>query len=421
MAGECRSGGALRRRRGGERHRLGGRAAVVPAGVAAPASQPIDEILLVATGGPGSVVVIGSVVSSPVPGARVGVRYAMVHAPGPMTAPPAPAKPLTLFRRRAAEVDPSGPSIVTRSYFDVQWVSPPLDAAESVRRSGRRSGVAATPAAHGGVRGAASRRRPFGAGADPAFHRGHPAADAGRLAAAPGYGDTAFGRRRPARPAGRLPAPRGRFPAVRPARPVQRLERPARRRAHRRSARAAAAHRRRGADDVRQQPGRRRRTRRPGQPDGLGWRDAQRRRRLVGQQPAQLPRRAHGPADRDHGGRVARGAGRERPRRSDPDRPGVHAHHSGAGPGAGRQLRDHESAADRARARRPGRVTHPDRDPGPTGRRSPSGSRCGPAWSIRPPTFVRPGWWPPCRAAAARAWWPTRGRSSASRPISSAG
>jgi hypothetical protein len=96
----------------------------------APATQPIDEILVVATAGPGSVVVIGSLVSSPVPGARVGVRYAIVHAPKPMTAPPAPAKPLTLFRRRAAQVVPSGPSIVTRSYFDVQWVSPPLDAAD---------------------------------------------------------------------------------------------------------------------------------------------------------------------------------------------------------------------------------------------------------------------------------------------------
>ncbi len=96
----------------------------------APASQPIDELLVIVTGGPGSVVVIGSLVSSPVPGARVGVRYAIVHAPSAMTAPPAPAKPLTLFRRRTAEVDPAGPSIVTRSYFDVQWISPPIDAAD---------------------------------------------------------------------------------------------------------------------------------------------------------------------------------------------------------------------------------------------------------------------------------------------------
>ena len=96
----------------------------------APGAAPIDEVLVIATGGPGSVVVIGSLVSSPVTAARAGIRWAVVHAPGPMTAPPAPAKPVTLFRRREAEVDPSGPSIVTRSYFDVQWVSPPVTAAD---------------------------------------------------------------------------------------------------------------------------------------------------------------------------------------------------------------------------------------------------------------------------------------------------
>jgi hypothetical protein len=90
-----------------------------------PATQPIDEILVIGTGGPGSVVVIGSLVSSPVTGGRVGVRYAIVHAPSTMAAPLAPAKPWTLFRRRTAEVDPAGPSIVARSYFDVQWVAPP--------------------------------------------------------------------------------------------------------------------------------------------------------------------------------------------------------------------------------------------------------------------------------------------------------
>jgi hypothetical protein len=95
-----------------------------------PSAQPIDEILVTATGGPGSVIVIGSLVSSPLPGAEAGVRYAIVHAPAAMTAPPAPAKPVTIFRRRTAEVDPSGPSIVTRSLFDVQWASPPAGPAD---------------------------------------------------------------------------------------------------------------------------------------------------------------------------------------------------------------------------------------------------------------------------------------------------
>ncbi|HEX4091749.1 MAG TPA: hypothetical protein VHZ33_23795 [Trebonia sp.] len=101
-----------------------------PLAAPAPATAPIEEILVIATGGPGTVVVIGSLVSSPVPAAKVGVRWAIVHAPGSMTAPPAPAQPLTLFRRRESVVDPSGPSIVTRSFFDVQWVSPPLTAAD---------------------------------------------------------------------------------------------------------------------------------------------------------------------------------------------------------------------------------------------------------------------------------------------------
>ena len=58
------------------------------------------------------------------------MRYAIVHAPPVMTAPPAPPKPVTIFRRRTAEVDPSGPSIVARSYFDVQWAAPQVSAAD---------------------------------------------------------------------------------------------------------------------------------------------------------------------------------------------------------------------------------------------------------------------------------------------------
>jgi hypothetical protein len=95
-----------------------------------PVAQPIDEIVLTATAGAGSVIVIGALASSPVPSAHVGVRYAIVHAPAAMTAPAAPSKPVTWFRRRSEQIDPSGPSMVARSYFDVQWASPPLDAAE---------------------------------------------------------------------------------------------------------------------------------------------------------------------------------------------------------------------------------------------------------------------------------------------------
>ena len=78
---------------------------------------------------------LGSLVSSPVTGAQVGMRYAIVNvapvaAPEPMPAPTAPAQPMTIFRRRTAQVDPSTLDHRARSFFDVQWVWPPLSAAD---------------------------------------------------------------------------------------------------------------------------------------------------------------------------------------------------------------------------------------------------------------------------------------------------
>ena len=92
-----------------------------------PTNQPIDKILVIATGAPDTegVMVVGSVVSSPVLGAKVGVRYAEVHAPKKMQAPPAPAQPVTWFRRRTAEIEAPGPALVARSFFEVQWAAPP--------------------------------------------------------------------------------------------------------------------------------------------------------------------------------------------------------------------------------------------------------------------------------------------------------
>jgi hypothetical protein len=101
-----------------------------------PSGAPIDQITIVATGGAGSTIVIGSLVSSPVTGANVGVRYALVNvpaataAPGPMPAPAAPAQPVTIFRRRTADVDPSRLTIKPSSFFEVQWICPPLTAAD---------------------------------------------------------------------------------------------------------------------------------------------------------------------------------------------------------------------------------------------------------------------------------------------------
>ena len=100
-----------------------------------PAAAPIDQITIIGTGGSGSTVVLGSLVSSPVTGAHVGMRYALVNvapvaAPEPMPAPTAPAQPITIFRRRTAQVDPSTLTIAPRSFFEVQWVWPPLSAAD---------------------------------------------------------------------------------------------------------------------------------------------------------------------------------------------------------------------------------------------------------------------------------------------------
>lgn len=89
-----------------------------------PTNKPIQE-LVVSTGLAGSVIVIGSLVSSPVLGADVGVRYAIVHHPQKMKPPPAPSQPITWFRRRTAEIDPVGRSIVASSFFEVLWASPP--------------------------------------------------------------------------------------------------------------------------------------------------------------------------------------------------------------------------------------------------------------------------------------------------------
>ena len=78
-----------------------------------PSGAPIDQITFTATGGAGATIVIGSLVSSPVTGANVGLRYALVNVPaanstpGPMPAPAAPAQPVTVFRRRTASADPS--------------------------------------------------------------------------------------------------------------------------------------------------------------------------------------------------------------------------------------------------------------------------------------------------------------------------
>jgi hypothetical protein len=101
-----------------------------------PAAAPIDQITITAADGPASTIVLGSIATSPVTGANAGLRYALVNvpapgpAPGPMPAPQAPAQPVTIFRRRTADVDPATLTIKPNSFFEVQWVWPPLTAAD---------------------------------------------------------------------------------------------------------------------------------------------------------------------------------------------------------------------------------------------------------------------------------------------------
>jgi hypothetical protein len=90
-----------------------------------PVNAPIDTLELSSFAGPASTVVVGSVAVTPVGESTVGVRYALVHAPAPMSLPDAPATPVAIFRRRDAGVELPGPTITARSVFDVQWVPPP--------------------------------------------------------------------------------------------------------------------------------------------------------------------------------------------------------------------------------------------------------------------------------------------------------
>ena len=91
-----------------------------------PAKQPIDEIVVIAPVARAASWSSAASSARPSPARRSASATRSCTRRRPMTAPPAPAKPVTIFRRRDAEVDPSGPSIVARSYFDVQWASPLL-------------------------------------------------------------------------------------------------------------------------------------------------------------------------------------------------------------------------------------------------------------------------------------------------------
>lgn len=61
------------------------------------------------------------------PGA-IGNLYALLTAPGPITAPPAPGQPVTTFRKRQAIIDTGALKLVPQSLFDVEWPAPTISA-----------------------------------------------------------------------------------------------------------------------------------------------------------------------------------------------------------------------------------------------------------------------------------------------------
>jgi hypothetical protein len=94
-----------------------------------PVNAPIDEIQIFGAGGFGSVIVVGAVTQTLVPGPYIGTRYALVHGPQKITSPVQPNTPVSVYRKREAIVV-AGPKIVVRSSMDVQWVATPASSAD---------------------------------------------------------------------------------------------------------------------------------------------------------------------------------------------------------------------------------------------------------------------------------------------------
>jgi hypothetical protein len=87
----------------------------------------IDEIRIV--GAPqffatSTVIVIGQLSLHRLPVGPIGVRYALLHAPGPLTPLAPPDQPLATFRRRDADVDPTTLELTPRSFLEVEWPAP---------------------------------------------------------------------------------------------------------------------------------------------------------------------------------------------------------------------------------------------------------------------------------------------------------
>ena len=264
-----------------------------------PVNAPIDTIELTSAAGLGSVVVVAYIATTPVADSTVGVRYALVHAPPAMKKPAPPATPVAVFRKRSAEVEVPGPTIVPRSVFDVQWVPPP-----PVPQSGDPvTDPISLPAPElgGRVPGATERQRPDRGGGYAAPHRGGVAADASRLTPAARPADLALHGFWSGGSDRGLPIPDGRLRSVRAAGCLQRVERCHRGRTDRRRTLHLAL------ALLRQLPGRGRRTPAARRPHRLGRRHPVGPGGVVGQRPPDVPRHPERPTLGRRSGRHGNG------------------------------------------------------------------------------------------------------------------
>jgi hypothetical protein len=79
----------------------------------------------------GIVVSVGSLTLHPLNTTAVGIQYALLGPPGPITPVPAPGQPIATFVRRQADVDPATLDLVPHSMISVEWPAPAATAAQT--------------------------------------------------------------------------------------------------------------------------------------------------------------------------------------------------------------------------------------------------------------------------------------------------
>jgi hypothetical protein len=87
----------------------------------------IDQLVVTGTGGifeMSECVAIGGLRLHPVGSATIGTQFAIVHAPGPIHAIPAPDQPFTTYRHRQADINTATLKLVNHSLYDVTWPTP---------------------------------------------------------------------------------------------------------------------------------------------------------------------------------------------------------------------------------------------------------------------------------------------------------